>query len=178
MPFSFERTTISDVIVVTPRVFRDERGFFLETYKRSEFRVAGITEDFVQDNRSYSTMGVIRGLHYQTDPAAQGKLVCVIAGTIFDVAVDIRKDSPAFGKWIGIELSAKNRKMLYIPTGFAHGFAVMSETAEVTYKVTSEYSAEHEAGILWNDPEIGIKWPVNNPLVSAKDKENSPFAKV
>ena len=178
MPFTFERTKISDVIVVTPKVFKDERGFFLETYKRSEFRAAGITEGFVQDNRSYSTRGVIRGLHYQTDPAAQGKLVCAIAGTIFDVAVDIRKVSPVFGKWVGIELSAKNKKMLYIPTGFAHGFAVLSETAEVAYKVTSEYSAEHEAGILWNDPEIGIEWPVTKPLVSAKDKENPPFAKL
>lgn len=169
MPFIFEPTDIPDVVLITPKVFEDERGFFLESYKRSEFITAGITEDFVQDNHSFSKKNVIRGLHYQKHPKAQGKLVRAIAGLIFDVAVDIRKDSPTFGKWVGAELSTENRKMLYIPSGFAHGFAVLSDAAEVAYKATSEYSAEHEGGIAWNDPGIGIDWPVRDAVCSVKD---------
>lgn len=172
MPFTFEPTDIPDVILITPRVFDDERGFFLESYKRSDFVAAGITEDFVQDNHSFSTKGVVRGLHYQKNPKAQGKLVRAIAGTIFDVAVDIRKDSPTFGKFVSAELSAENKQMLYVPTGFAHGFAVLSDTAEVAYKTTNEYSGEHEEALLWNDSKIGINWPVSNPVISGKDKEN------
>ena len=177
MPFTFEKTDIPDVIIVTPRVFEDERGLFFETYKRSEFAAAGIKDDFLQDNHSFSTKGVIRGLHYQKSPAAQGKLVRAVTGMIFDVAVDIRKGSPTFGKWVSVELSRDNRRMLYIPAGFAHGFAALTDHVEVTYKVTSEYSAQHEAGILWNDPEIGINWPVSSPLLSAKDLANTPLSR-
>jgi dTDP-4-dehydrorhamnose 3,5-epimerase len=169
MPFTFTPTEIPDVILITPRVFGDDRGFFLETYKRSEFESAGITGDFVQDNHSQSVRGVIRGLHYQVPPAAQAKLVRTVRGRVWDVAVDIRKASPTFGQWVGTELSADNHALLYIPEGFAHGFAVISDIAEVEYKVTSEYSPEHERGIAWNDPELAIDWPINNPIVSNKD---------
>ena len=172
MPFSFEKTDLPGVILVTPRVFEDDRGFFLETYKRSEFVAAGIAEDFVQDNHSRSARGVIRGLHYQTNPAAQGKLVRAIAGMIFDVAVDIRRGSATFGKWCGVELSAANRKMLYIPVGFAHGFAALTDGAEITYKTTNEYSAANDAGVMWDDPDIAIDWPVADPLISEKDARN------
>lgn len=169
MPFRFERLEIPEVVLIEPVVFRDERGFFVETYKYSEFAAFGIKERFVQDNHSRSTRGVIRGLHYQNPPKAQGKLVRVILGEIFDVAVDIRKGSPTYGKWVGVRLSAESRQMLYIPPGFAHGFCVLSDAAEVLYKATEEYAPECEAGILWNDPEIGVEWPVQDPIVSQKD---------
>lgn len=178
MPFTFEKTDIPDVIIINPRVFKDERGYFAETYKSSEFTNAGIPQTFVQDNQSCSSKGVIRGLHYQKNPAAQGKLVRVVYGSIFDVAVDLRKDSQTYGKWIGVELSAANKKMLYIPVGFAHGFAATSEKAEITYKMTNEYSTESEAGIIWNDPDIDINWPVNDPLISANDKHNPRFSEI
>lgn len=171
MPFTFEPTEIPDVILITPKVFEDERGFFLESYKRSDFVAAGIKEDFVQDNHSFSCKNVIRGLHYQNNPNAQGKLVRAVAGTIFDVAVDIRKGSPTFGKYISADISAKNKKILYILVGFAHGFAVKSNYAEVLYKTTNEYSVEHEDSLLWNDPKIGIDWPVSGAVISEKDKE-------
>lgn len=169
MPFQFKRLKIPDVILIEPKVFSDERGFFMETYKYSDFAAFGIKEQFVQDNHSRSKKGVLRGLHYQRPPKAQGKLVRVVVGEIFDVAVDIRKGSPWYGKWVGVTLSAENKLMLYIPPGFAHGFCVLSEEAEVVYKVTEEYSPEHDAGILWNDPGIGIQWPVKDPIVSPKD---------
>jgi len=169
MPFSFKRLAIPDVVLIEPRVFPDERGFFMETYKYSDFAAFGIKEQFVQDNHSRSKRGVLRGLHYQKPPKAQGKLVRVVVGEIFDVAVDIRKGSPWYGKWVGASLSAENKLMLYIPPGFAHGFCVLSEVAEVVYKATEEYSPEHDAGILWSDPEIGIQWPVKDPIVSLKD---------
>jgi len=172
VPFTFEPTDIPDVILISPRVFEDERGFFLESYKRSDFVAAGIKEEFVQTNHSFSTKGVIRGLHYQKNPAAQGKLVRAIAGVIFDVAVDIRSGSPTFGKWVGIELPAENKKMLYIPVGFAHGFAVLSDTAEVMYKITNEYCPEADAGIAWDDPAIGIDWRLSEPVLSDKDRAN------
>ena len=171
MPFEFKRLEIPDVILIKPKVFEDERGFFMEVYKRSEFEAFGILESFVQDNHSRSVKGVLRGLHYQNPPKAQGKLVRVVVGEIFDVAVDIRKGSPYYGKWVGLILSSQNKKMLYIPPGFAHGFCVLSEVAEVIYKTTEEYSPDHEAGIIWNDPEINIDWPIKNPFLSEKDKK-------
>lgn len=170
MPFNFNPLSIPDVILIEPRVFLDERGFFIETYKYSDFAQAGIKEYFVQDNHSSSTKGVLRGLHYQKHPKAQGKIIRTIKGKIFDVAVDIRKGSPYYGKWVEVELSKENNKMLYIPAGFAHGFLVLSDIAEITYKCTEEYSLENERGIIWNDNTINIKWPVSNPILSEKDK--------
>jgi len=158
-----------ELVLVEPQVQRDERGFFMETYKRSAFEESGISATFVQENHSRSERGVLRGLHYQNPPAAQAKLVRVIAGEIFDVAVDIRKGSPTYGGWIGTGLSAENRRMLYVPEGFAHGFLAMSDDAEVLYKTTAEYSPDHEAGIAWNDPGIEIAWPVKEPLLSPRD---------
>lgn len=169
MPFSFKRLEIPGLIIIEPQVFHDGRGFFMECYKHSEFASHGINNYFIQDNYSSSKKGVIRGLHYQNPPKAQGKLVRVIAGEIFDVAVDIRKGSPTYGRWVGVILSSDNKKMFYIPPGFAHGFCVLSNKAEVFYKTTSEYSPQHEAGIVWNDPDIGIIWPVTEPIVSLKD---------
>lgn len=169
MPFQFERLQIPELILIKPEVFPDERGFFMETYKYSDFSAFSIKERFVQDNYSCSRKGVLRGLHYQRHPRAQGKLVQVVSGKIFDVAVDIRTDSPTYGKWVGLVLSAENKQMLYIPAGFAHGFCVLSEEARVIYKVTEEYSPQHDTGIIWNDPEIGIRWPVKEPIISIRD---------
>lgn len=178
MPFRFQRLDIPELILIEPVVFGDERGFFLEFYKRSDFFKAGIKEEFVQDNHSCSIRGVLRGLHFQREPEAQGKLLRCIKGEIFDVAVDIRKDSPTFGKWVSVILSEENKRMLYIPTGFAHGFQVISERAEVLYKTTREYSPEHEAGIIWNDPELNIDWPIREPILSKRDKEWPPLSKI
>ncbi len=141
----------------------------METFKESDFSSNGISIKFIQDNFSHSVRDVIRGLHYQKKPKDQAKLVTVTKGEIFDVAVDIRKNSPTFGKWLGEILSDQNHKLLYIPEGFAHGFCVLSETADVSYKVTQEYSPDHDRGIVWNDPEINIKWPTDKPIVSKKD---------
>lgn len=174
MPFTYKRLDIPEVILVEPKVFPDERGFFMETYKYSEFEANGIPQRFVQDNFSHSVRGVLRGLHYQKAPAAQGKLVMAVRGEIFDVAVDIRKGSPTYGRWVGVRLSSENRRMLWVPEGFAHGFVVLSEEADVMYKVTSEYAPELDRGIRWNDPEIGIDWPVKNPILSPKDNAQ-PF---
>lgn len=169
MPFDFTRLAIPEVLVITPRVLTDARGFFIETYKRSEFAAAGIGETFVQENHSSSIRGVLRGLHYQRPPQAQSKLVRVVSGRIFDVAVDLRRDSPTSGRWVGVELSADENTMMYMPDWCAHGFCVLSERADVVYLTSSEYSPEHEAGILWNDPAIGITWPVRDPIVSDRD---------
>jgi dTDP-4-dehydrorhamnose 3,5-epimerase len=173
MPFEFIRTDLSEVILIKPKVFGDERGFFMESYKKSDFEKVGIDEDFVQDNHSKSKKGILRGLHYQLNPRAQGKLVRCIRGKIFDVAVDIRRGSPTFGKYIAVELSEENHLMLWIPKGFAHGFLTLSEEAEVIYKVSgSEYSPEHDRAIRWNDPEINIKWPIDGePILSPKDQQ-------
>ncbi len=167
----FIRTTIPDVIIIEPSVFADERGFFLESYQKQRFSEAGIPFDFVQDNHSKSQQGVLRGLHYQIHQP-QGKLVRVIAGEIFDVAVDIRKKSPTFGKWMGDYLSAENKKMLWVPAGFAHGFFVTSSTAEVLYKTTDYYAPQWECSIAWNDPIISVAWPLNDivPVLSTKDE--------
>lgn len=169
MPFEFKKLEIPEVILIQPRSFGDDRGFFVETYKRSEFVNFGITDNFVQDNHSRSVKNVLRGLHYQKNPMAQSKLVRCVQGEIFDVGVDIRKNSPTFGKWVGEILSAENKRQLYVPAGFAHAFLVLSDTAEVVYKTSEEYSPENDAGIKWNDPKININWNCNNPLVSDKD---------
>lgn len=171
MPFEFKRLEIPDVILIKPKIFEDARGFFMETYQFSSFAAFGIKETFVQDNQSRSKYGVIRGLHYQNPPKAQGKLVRCVYGEIFDVAVDIRKGSPTYGKWVGVRLSAENKLMLYIPPGFAHGFCVLSKEADVLYKCTSEYDPSAEAGIIWNDPDIGILWPITDPIISEKDSK-------
>lgn len=172
MPFDFSRLEIPDLILIMPQVFDDARGFFLEIYKHAEFAAAGIPDHFVQDNYSRSARRTLRGLHYQKKPKAQGKLVCCIEGTIFDVAVDIRRGSPHYGKWAGVELSGENRQMLYVPPGFAHGFQVVSESADVMYKCTQEYSPADDRGIIWNDPDIHISWPANDPILSSKDKKH------
>lgn len=171
MPFNFKRLEIPEVILVEPKVFPDGRGFFMETYKIPDFVAAGITGNFVQDNHSRSTKGVLRGLHYQNPPFAQGKLVRALRGEVFDVAVDIRKGSPTYGKWVGVILSEENKNILYVPEGFAHGFCVLSEIAEITYKTTNVYSAESEAGIIWNDADLNIKWPIKEPVLSEKDEK-------
>ena len=169
MTFNFIKLEIPDVILIEPGIYEDERGFFIETYKYSEFEKYGIDCTFVQDNHSKSVKSVLRGLHYQINPKAQGKLIRVTNGVLFDVAVDIRKGSPHYGKWVGCTLSADNKKSLYIPPGFAHGFCTMSDAAEVIYKVTNFYSPELDRGIIWNDPDIGINWPEQNPILSEKD---------
>jgi dTDP-4-dehydrorhamnose 3,5-epimerase len=169
MPFKFLRLEIPDVIVVEPLPFRDNRGVFMELYKYSDFARAGIREYFLQDNHSRSAKNVLRGLHYQIYPKAQGKLVHCLRGTIFDVAIDLRNGSPTYRRWVGVELSETNNLMLYIPPAFAHGFIVLSDSAEVLYKCTEEYYPKYERGIIWNDPDISIKWPVANPILSEKD---------
>lgn len=176
MPFTFEDTPLNGVKIITPRVFPDDRGFFMETYKYNDFVEAGILDEFVQDNHSSSTCGVIRGMHYQKAPHAQAKLVRVLFGSIYDVVVDVRQGSPDYGKWFGVELSAENRKMIYVPVGFAHGFTVLSDEAEIHYKASADYCYAAEGGIAWNDPEVGIEWPVTDPGLSAKDLLLPPLA--
>ncbi len=171
MPFEFENTEIKDVILVKPKVFGDERGFFLEVYKQKDFYAAGIKENFIQDNHSKSQFGVLRGLHYQKEPNVQAKLVRCTKGKILDVAVDIRKNSPTFLKWVKRELSEENKFELFIPKGFAHGFVALSDVVEVMYKVSGDYSPKDEGGILWSDPDINIDWGIDfKPLLSEKDK--------
>lgn len=169
MPFEFSKLQIPDVILVKLPKFHDWRGFFSETYKKSVFAENGINADFKQDNCSLSKKGVLRGLHYQLAPAAQGKLVRVVSGKVFDVAIDIRRSSPHFGKWVSYVLSAEEGNALWIPEGFAHGFLAMEDDTIVNYKTTSEYSKEHERGIIWNDSAISINWPIREPIVSEKD---------
>lgn len=169
MPFRFQRLELPEVVLIEPQVYRDSRGWFCESYRRSDFARFGIEVSFAQDNHSRSAARVLRGLHYQNPPRAQGKLVRAIVGEVFDVAVDIRKRSPTYKRWVGVRLSAENRRMLYIPPGFAHGFCVLSEVAEVLYKTTEEYAPELECGIRWNDAELAIEWPIEQPLVSERD---------
>ncbi len=164
-------------IVISPYVYNDERGFFMETYRTNEFEKVGIKEEFIQDNHSKSARGVIRGLHFQVDPSEQSKLVRCISGEIFDVVVDLRRKSDSFGKWFGVVLSQENKKLLYIPKGFGHGYSTLSEEAEVVYKVDEYYSREDERGILYNDPELAIDWQVSNPIVSSKDRALPKFDK-
>jgi dTDP-4-dehydrorhamnose 3,5-epimerase len=163
-------TPLPGVMVLEPQIFGDARGFFVETWSRQRYEAAGVACDFVQDNLSFSTKGTLRGLHFQ-HPRGQGKLVQILSGAVFDVAVDIRCDSPTFGRWAGIELSAERHNQLYIPPGFAHGFYVLTETALFSYKCTEYYSPKTEGGILWSDPQVGIQWPLEGtPILSDKDR--------
>ncbi|MBK8739311.1 MAG: dTDP-4-dehydrorhamnose 3,5-epimerase [Betaproteobacteria bacterium] len=171
------RLALPEVMVLRPKVFGDHRGDFFESYNARDFRAAtGVDATFVQDNHSHSRAQVLRGLHYQVKHA-QGKLVRVIAGAVFDVAVDLRRSSPSFGRWVGVRLSAENRDMLWVPAGFAHGFYVLSEGAEFLYKTTDYWSPEHERTLLWNDPALGIAWPLSGePILNAKDAAGRPLA--
>lgn len=170
MEFQIERTSIRDLFIITPDIFKDERGFFTETYRKDKFSEFGLNPEFVQDNHSRSSKDVLRGLHFQWEPP-MGKLMRVTFGTAFLVAVDIRIGSPTFGNWLGVEASVENRKQVYAPAGFARGFCVLSDFAEIQYKCTGVYtSTKAESGILWNDPGVGIEWPVKNPILSKKDE--------
>ncbi len=173
----FQPTRLPEVILVEPDVHRDDRGFFLETYHAGKYRAGGITPRFVQDNHSKSSRGILRGLHAQRQ-RPQGKLVRAVEGEIFDVAVDIRRGSPRFGQWVGELLSAENFRQLYVPPGFIHGFCVVSEIAQVEYKCTDLYDREDEIGIRWNDPDIGIAWPVDSPILSEKDRDAPTLAEI
>ncbi len=169
----FKKLAIPDVILITPQIYTDRRGFFSETYKESDFAKNGITQTFVQTNYSRSGKNVLRGMHYQLALYAQAKLVQVVSGQIFDVAVDIRKGSPHYGQWVGEMLSAEYKNMLYVPAGFAHGFCTMAETADVIYYCSSEYAPSHDRGIIYSDQDIAIDWPVKNPVLSEKDQRLS-----
>lgn len=174
---NFIKTTIPDVVLIEPKVFGDHRGFFLESWRQDSFREHVADVEFVQDNHSKSSQGILRGLHYQMQQT-QGKLVRVTSGSVFDVAVDMRQSSPTFGQWVGYELSAENKRMLWVPAGFAHGFYVMSESAEFVYKCTDYYAPEHERSLRWNDKKLSITWPLVNgelPILSAKDEEGDLF---
>lgn len=169
MPFRFSPLEIPEIVLIERTAISDDRGFFEELYQSSAFAVHGIRDQFVQDNYSRSRRGVLRGLHFQKRPRGQAKLVLALRGEVFDVVVDIRRGSPTYGKWVGLVLSGENRRILYIPAGFAHGFCVLSDEADVMYKVTVEYTAELDRGIAWDDSDIGIEWPVRDPVLSAKD---------
>jgi dTDP-4-dehydrorhamnose 3,5-epimerase len=174
--FSFTPTPLRGLLVIEPKLFDDERGFFMETYKESEFFAAGITERFVQDNHSRSRRGVLRGLHFQREPHAQGKLVRVLRGAVWDVAVDLRPSSPTQAKWHAVELSAENQLMFYLPPGFAHGFLTLSDEAELVYKCSAEYDKMSDGGLRWDDPDLAIAWPFRHVIVSAKDAALPYFA--
>ena len=174
MGIKFTPLEIPEVILVEPQIHSDTRGYFLETYHRQKYEAGGVAATFVQDNLSSSIKNALRGLHYQIKKP-QAKLVMVLSGEIFDVVVDVRPNSPTFGKWVGAMLSGNNKKQIYVPEGFAHGFCVLSETAQVLYKCSELYDPQDEAGILWSDPAIGIKWPVKAPLLSPKDQANPPL---
>ena len=169
MTFEFTKTHIPGVIFLEPKIFVDNRGAFSEVFNLTDFKVKGIDEPFVQANLSRSWKNVLRGLHYQNPPAGQGKLIGCIQGEVYDVALDIRKGSPTYGRWVGVNLSEERRNMMYIPRGFAHGFCVLSQEARVIYYCTNFYAREHERSILWNDPKLEIPWPVNDPILSEKD---------
>jgi dTDP-4-dehydrorhamnose 3,5-epimerase len=175
MPFTQKQLEIPGLVLVEARRFDDNRGFFTELFKSSDFLDYGLPPAFVQDNFSHSTHGVLRGLHYQVPPHAQGKLVMALRGRIFDVAVDMRRGSPTYQQWLGLALSGQSGQMLYVPPGFAHGFCVLSDEADVLYKVTAEYAPDCDRGILWNDPQIGIDWPIAEPLLSPKDAALPPL---
>jgi dTDP-4-dehydrorhamnose 3,5-epimerase len=168
-------TNLPGVLVVEPRVFGDSRGFFLETFNAAKYGPAGVPTTFVQDNWSRSARNILRGLHFQ-HPRSQGKLVWCVRGAVYDVALDVRRGSPHFGQWFGLELSESSKKQLWIPPGFAHGFCVLSDEADFVYKCTELYSPEHEQSVLWNDPALGITWPLANPTLSAKDAKALPLA--
>ena len=181
MPYQVTPTAIPDVLILAPKVFGDARGFFFESYSEQDFQQAtGLDVKFVQDNHSRSSKGVLRGLHYQLPPHAQGKLVRCVRGAVFDVAVDIRQSSPTFGQWAGVELSEDNHRQFWIPPGFAHGFVTLTDTADFLYKTTAYYAPSHDRGIAWNDPAVGIRWPELGmaPLLSAKDQAARRLADV
>ena len=179
MPFEFERQKIEDVILVKPKVFGDSRGFFMESYKKSDFFANGIDVEFNQDNHSKSTKGVLRGLHYQANPYGQAKLVRCSKGRIYDVAVDIRPDSKTFGQYVKVELSEENKHMLYIPVGFAHGFVALTDEVELLYKASGEYAPQADRGIIWNDKDINIDWEIDfEPLLSEKDKKQPSLSEI
>lgn len=165
-------SSLDGVYIIEPAVYADARGFFTETYNMERYRAAGFAQPFVQDNLSFSVRGTLRGLHYQ-HPHDQAKLVMAVKGEIYDVAVDIRRGSPRFGRWVGVRLSEENKRQIFIPEGFAHGFCVLSETAIVTYKCSELYHPESEGGLIWNDPDLGIDWPVRDPIISDKDLRNA-----
>jgi dTDP-4-dehydrorhamnose 3,5-epimerase len=171
MPFRFAGLEIPEVMLITSQAFPDQRGFLVERYRRSAFVSAGIPQAFVQENYSRSRRGVLRGLHYQKSPQAQGKLISVVRGEIFDVAVDLRRGSPTYGRWVSATLSGESQQMLYVPVGFAHGFCVTSDEADVVYKITAEHAPDLERGIIWNDPDLGIPWPVREPFLSGRDAQ-------
>ena len=175
MSFTFNKLQISGVFLIKPKIFYDNRGAFLESYKISDFNKHGIPEILVQDSISISKKGVLRGLHFQDPPMEQGKLVSVLCGSIFDVMVDLRKSSQTFGKWLNVEISSTDRNILWIPKGFAHGIQVLEDNTVVSYKMTHEYSPEHERGIVWDDPQLNIPWPIANPTVSEKDSNLPKF---
>ena len=170
MSFNFKKLNIPDVLLIEPKSFNDDRGYFFENYNESDFNENGIKTKFIQDNFSYSKKNVLRGLHFQKNPKAQVKLVSVLKGEIFDVAVDLRKNSSSYMKWTSEILSEKNHRSLYVPEGFAHGFYVLSDTAYVLYKVSSNYYPEFDSGIIWNDAELNISWPTSDPILSIKDQ--------
>ena len=178
MSAQFKPTPLRDVVLISPKIYKDDRGFFFESFKASLFAQAGLPHEFVQENVSFSRAQVIRGLHYQRAPKAQHKLVRVVSGKIWDVAVDIRPNSPRFGQWHAEVLSAENGRQLYIPDGFAHGFEVLSESATVIYQTTHEYAPDLEGGILWNDPQLTIDWAVDDPIISPRDQSLAPFDEV
>ena len=175
MPFKFSNLDLPGVVLIEPRVFADGRGWFMETFKKSDFDAFGLTAPFVQENQSLSQAGTLRGLHFQRAPKAQGKLVRVLSGEIFDVAVDMRSDSPACGRWVGVTLSAANHHMLFVPPWCAHGFYVTAGPAEVLYLTTDEYSAPHESGLAWDDPRIAIAWPGQPDFLAERDRQWPPF---
>lgn len=175
MPFKFSEREIPGVRVIEYRKFDDPRGFFMETFRKRDFADNGIALPFVQDNFSHSVKGVLRGMHYQKDPFAQGKLVLVLRGAVYDVGVDIRRGSPTYGKWVGEVLSDENRKMFYLPPGLAHGFCVLSEEVDFFYKTTADYAPELDRGFSWNDPEVGIAWPITDPILSRRDRDLPPL---
>jgi dTDP-4-dehydrorhamnose 3,5-epimerase len=177
MPFTFAAAALPGVVIIEPTVFADSRGFFMETYKKSDFLAAGLDIEFVQENHSRSLHGTLRGLHLQRPPRAQGKLVRVLQGEILDVAADIRPDSPTFRQWETVVLSAENRRSLYIPPGYAHGFCVLSPEAEVVYKTTAEYAPELEWGVRWDDPALAIPWPISSPILSGRDSKWPPLTR-
>ncbi len=179
MPYTVTPTALPEVLILEPKVFGDARGFFFESFSERDFEAAtGQRPRFVQDNHSGSVRGVLRGLHYQIQQP-QGKLVRVVKGEVYDVAVDLRRSSPRFGRWVGVTLSAENRRQLWVPPGFAHGFLVTSEAAEFLYKTTDYYAPEHERSLLWNDPALGIEWPLEGtPTLSAKDRAARPLSEV
>ena len=169
-------TKLPDLLIIEPKVFGDERGYFFESYNAETYKTAGLNNEFVQDNESKSDKGVLRGLHFQEPPYEQGKLVRVARGTVMDVSVDIRKGSATFGKWVAIELSERNKRMIWIPAGFAHGFVSLEDDTIFIYKCTNLYNKESENSIVWNDPDLNIDWGIDNPIVSEKDLKAKPFS--